>query len=156
MRSAREVAAVGLTLLIACQSPGDATFAVQCLALDTLFNGREHARELAIWSSDSAGPVLEQISRQKNLTHQRTDVRRLAPTLPATAIDEATIARMFREHADGWAEFFRRFPHSSGLVELSPPHFSSGNSVGEMYVGRSCGPHCQNAWRVVARRAVSL
>jgi hypothetical protein len=59
---------------------------------------------------------------------------------------------LFRENPDAWAEFFRQFPRSSGLVELSEVRFSSGNTVAETFVGRSCGTHCGNAWRILARR----
>jgi hypothetical protein len=135
----------------ACRLTDDASYAIQRIALDTLFNGREHSRELVVWSSDSVGPALEAILPQQHLQHTRLRVDRLNATIPATAIDERTIARLFREHPDGWEEFFRRHPRSSGLVELSPVRFSSGESA-EVFVGRSCGRHCQNAWRVVLRR----
>ena len=137
---------------IACHSPDAATYDIQRLALDTLFNGRERARELVIWSSDSAGPVLERIVSKRPVEQGRIDIRRLKSTIPATVIDEAAITRVFRDHPDAWAEFFRLFPGSPGLVELSPVHFSSGNRVAETYVGRSCGEHCRNAWRIIARR----
>jgi hypothetical protein len=138
-----------------CRASDDPASAIQRLALDTLFNGREHARQLVIWSSDSAGPVLETILAQQHLNYTRIDVKRLAPALPAIAVDEQALIDLFREHPDGWAEFFRRYPQSSGLVELAPVRFSSGNRVAEVFVGRSCGPHCQNAWRIVTRRDAS-
>jgi hypothetical protein len=140
---------------IACHPTDDTTYVVQRLALDTLFNGREHARQLVIWSSDSPGPALELILSQQALEHARIDIQRLEPTLPATAIDEQMLADLFREHPDGWAEFFRRYSQSSGLVELSPVRLSSGNRLAELFVGRSCGEHCRNAWRIVAKRTAS-
>jgi len=141
-----------LSIATACTAGGDATRTVQRLALDTLFNGREHARELVIWSSETAGPALEQILIDHGLEQHPVDVQKLASTIPANTIDEATLTRIFRDNPDAWAEFFRRYPRSSGLVELSPVRFSSGNTVAETYVGRSCGEHCRNAWRIVARR----
>jgi hypothetical protein len=137
---------------IACHESDNAAYTVQRIALDTLFNGREHARELVIWSSDSAGPVLESILSEQHRKQTRIDIHRLDPTIPANAIDEPALTLLFRDHPDGWAEFFRLFPRSSGLVELSPVRFSSGDSVAEVFVGRSCGEHCRNAWRIVARR----
>ena len=138
---------------IACHSSDDATYDVQRIALDTLFNGREHAHQLVIWSGDRAGPALENLLSRQHLEHTRTDIRHLDPILPATAVDEQALTDLFREHADGWAEFFRRYPKSSGLVELSTVRFSSGRRVAEFLVGRSCGLHCQNAWHVVASRS---
>ena len=140
---------------IACHASGDATDAIQRIALDTLFNGREHARELVIWSSDSPGPALENILSQQQLKHARIDIQQLKPTIPATVVDEQALTDLFREHPDGWAEFFRLHPRSSGLVELSTVRFSSGNRVAETIVGRSCGPHCQNAWQIVTKRDAS-
>jgi hypothetical protein len=138
---------------IACRPSDDASYTVQRIALDTLFNGREHARQLVIWSSDSAGPALEGILSQ-HPTQSRVNIEQLRPTLPAAAIDEQALTNLFREHPDGWEEFFTRYPRSSGLVELSPVHFTSRNAA-ETYVGRSCGEHCRNAWRIVARRDAS-
>ena len=82
---------IGL-VLNGCRSSDDPASAIQRFALDTLFNGREHARQLVIWSSDSAGPALETILSQQHLKHTRIAVERLAPTLPAIAVDEHTLS----------------------------------------------------------------
>ena len=82
------------------------------------------------------------------------------PLDPATQMDQAAwpglkqqMGALFRTRTrDAWVEFFRLFPLSSGLIELSPVRFSSGNRVAETFVGRTCGAHCQNAWRIVAKR----
>ena len=148
----RRLRILSVVVLSACHASDDATYTIQRLALDTLFNGREHARELVIWSSDSAGPALENILSRQHLEHPRIDIQRLEPTIPAIAVDEQALTDLFREHPDGWAEFFRRYPQSSGLVELSPIRFSSGDRLAEVFVGRSCGEHCKNAWRISARR----
>ena len=141
---------IGL-ISIACHSTNDASSTIQRIALDTLFNGREHARQLVIWSSDSTGPALESILSQQHLEHARIDVERLQSTIPAITVDERTLTDLFRAYPDGWAEFFGRYPQSSGLVELSAVRFLSGGRAAEMFVGRSCGLHCQNAWHVVAK-----
>src|SRR5690242_17173140 len=112
-RTILSVATAIVMAATACHSTDDTTYAVQRLALDALFNSREHARRLVIWSSDSAGPALELILSQQTLKHAPIDIQRLAPTLPATAVDERAVADLFREYPDGWAEFFRRYSQSS-------------------------------------------
>ena len=134
------------------------SYAVQRVALDSLFTGREHAQRLVVWATDAAdGPALEALGPLiPRTTMRRTiDVARLAPTLPARAMTEAAVAALFRTNPDGWAAFFREYPGSSGLVELSPVWLSPGGDSATTYVGRSCGEHCRNAWRVSARRAGS-
>jgi hypothetical protein len=133
------------------------SYAVQRLALDSLFTGRERAQRLVLWATDAAdGPALEALGPiiPKATMHRTIDVVRLAPSLPARAMTEAAVAALFRENPDGWAAFFRENPGSSGLVELSPVGLTGGDSA-TTYVGRSCGEHCRNAWRVSARRTSS-
>jgi hypothetical protein len=139
-------------VLAACRASDDESYSIQRLALDTLFNGREHPRELVIWSGDSTGPALEATLLGATSSPTRIDIERLRPTVRATTIDEKALTELFRDHADAWAEFFQRYPQSAGLVELAPVRFSSGNRVADTYIGRSCGEHCRNAWHVTARR----
>jgi hypothetical protein len=135
----------------------DATtsYDVQRAALDSVFNGRERARRLVLWESDAAdGPALEPL--RSTLPRARKshtiDVARLAPSLPARTLTEAAVADLFRKNPDGWAAFFRENPGSPGLVELSPVWLSWDGDSATTHIGRSCGEHCRNAWRVFARR----
>ena len=134
------------------------SYDVQRVALDSLFNGRERARRLVLWESDAAdGPALEALrSTIPRVTmSRRIDVVRLAPSLPARTLTEAAVADLFRKNPDGWAAFFRENAGSAGLIELSPVWLSPGGDSATTYVGRSCGEHCRNAWRVSARRTSS-
>jgi hypothetical protein len=133
-------------------------YAVQRLALDSLFSGREHASRLVLWSTDAAdGPVLEAVGvavvRPK--APRVVDVTKLAPSLPARVMDEATLTALFRRYPDAWAEFFREHPGAAGLVELAPVVLSDGGRTARTYVGRSCGEHCWSAWQLTARRDAS-
>lgn len=133
-------------------------YEVQRVALGSLFSGRERAQRLVLWESDAEnGPALE--SLRSTLPRARKshtiDVTRLAPSLPARTLGEAAVAELFRKNPDGWAAFFRENPGSSGLVELSPVWLSGDGDSATTYIGRSCGEHCRNAWRVSARRMSS-
>jgi hypothetical protein len=130
-------------------------YAMQRLALDSLFNGREHAGRLVLWATDAGdGPVFEALGAlvPKPTTPRRIDVARLGAALPARTITEAALATLFRENPDAWAAFFRENPAAAGLIELSPVRVSPDGQSATTYVGRSCGEHCRNAWRIVARR----
>ncbi|MDQ6925366.1 MAG: hypothetical protein M3154_03925, partial [Candidatus Eremiobacteraeota bacterium] len=60
------------------------------------------------------------------------------------------LVRLFRAHPDGWAAFYATFPGAPGLVELEHPVWT-GDSLATVVVGRACGEHCVNAWRVTMR-----
>jgi hypothetical protein len=131
------------------------SYAVQRLALDSLFNGRERAGRLVLWATDAGdGPVLEALDSlvPKSATPRTIDVARLGAALPARVMTEQVIAELFRTYPDAWAAFFRDNPAAAGLVELSPVRLSSDGRSATTYVGRSCGEHCRSAWRIVADR----
>ena len=168
-RHARRAARVTLAVALAAagaRCAGDASrvrreadaatsYDVQRVALDSLFNGRERAQRLVLWESDAAdGPALEVVrSTIPRARKSRTiDVARLAPSLPARTLAEAAVADLFRKNPDGWAAFFRENPGSSGLIELSPVWLLLDGNSATTYVGRSCGEHCRNVWRVSVRR----
>ena len=137
------------------QADDTTTYAVQRLALDSLFNGREHAQRLVLWATDvTNGPALEPLGSvvTRSATPRTIDVTRLAPSLPARTLTEDAVADLFRRNADGWAAFYREYSGSAGLVELSPVWLAPDGSTATTYVGRSCGEHCRNAWRILARR----
>ena len=170
-RGARRAARVTLAVVLAvagarCAGAIDAThvrreadettsYDVQRVALGALFNGRERAQRLVLWESDAEdGPALEALrsTLPRARTSHRIDLARLAPSLPARTLTEAAVADLFRKNPDGWAAFFRENPGSSGLVELSPVWLSGDGDSATTHIGRSCGEHCRNAWRVSARR----
>ena len=137
----------------------DATsYAVQRLAVDSLFNGREHASRLVLWATDAGdGPVFEALDSlvPKPTTPRAIDAARLGASVPARVMTEPALAELFRQNPDGWAAFFRANPAAAGLVELSAVRVSRDGRSATMYVGRSCGEHCRNAWVVTARRQAS-
>ena len=129
--------------------------AVYRLALDTLFTGRERARRLVIWPSDAGdGPTFEALPHLSEPAGARRtiDAERLGASLPARVMGEAELERLFRENPDGWAAFYAAFPGAPGLVELLPVRVSRDGRRAETYVGRACGEHCRNAWRVGVTR----
>lgn len=135
-----------------------ARYAVWRLALDTLFNGREHARRLVLWASDRGdGPVLDALGAQvpREPAPRAIDIVKLSASLPARVMRESELEALFRRYPDAWAAFYRENPGAAGLVELSPVRVlgdARAAEAYEVYVGRSCGEHCRNAWRIVARR----
>jgi hypothetical protein len=130
------------------------THAVQRLALDSLFTSREHHRRIVLWATDAAdGPVLEVLGTAvvRPVQPRAIDVARLAPALPARVMSERELTTLFRRNPDAWAAFFRENPGAAGLVELSPVRLSPDGQAAETIVGRSCGEHCRNAWRLRAQ-----
>ncbi|MFL5581148.1 MAG: hypothetical protein ACJ8AO_12300, partial [Gemmatimonadaceae bacterium] len=71
------------------QADDATTYAVQRLALDSLFNGREHAQRLVLWATDVIdGPALEPLGSavMRSAAPRPIDITRLAPSLPARTL----------------------------------------------------------------------
>ncbi len=142
---------VALALLLTACAPSrplsDAQ--VQGLAVGELFVAREHARQLVVWSdARERGPTFETI----DAADARADLRALgaAVTVPVRPVDAAALGRLFQAHPDGWAAFYAAYPGAPGLIELARPAWR-GDSLATVVVGRACGEHCFNAWRVTLR-----
>ena len=124
--------------------------AVQSAVVSFLFLEREHARSIELWAdSTRAGPVLSVLGIRPSVLASLRVPARTGATLHRITSD--TMATIFRDNPDGWEAFFRRYPASSGLVEVSPVTFD-GDSMATVTVGRSCGEHCAVAWRLVVAR----
>jgi hypothetical protein len=124
--------------------------AVQSAVVSLLFLVREHARSIELWSDTTrAGPVFSVLGISPSVPDSLPVPVRTGATVHRVTAD--TMAAIFRRNPDGWEAFFRRYPASSGLVELSPVTFSD-DSLATVTVGRSCGEHCAVAWRLVVAR----
>ena len=134
-----------------CARPDAAADAgVQAAAVRELFVTREHARQLVLWADPrEAGPTFELLGAHD----AGADPRTLASAIPVPvrSVIAANLARLFRAHPDGWAAFYVAYPGAPGLVELARPAWS-GDTLATVVVGRACGEHCFNAWRVTVRR----
>ena len=143
------------TSLGACARPGHAADAtIQGAAVRELFVSREHARQLVLWADPGeTGPTFELLG----VANASVDARALGAAIPAPVrpVRAATLAELFRAHPDGWAAFYVAYPGAPGLVELARPAWS-GDTLATVVVGRACGEHCFNAWRVAVRAAPSV
>ena len=138
-----------LLALTACTRPHRGDAEVQGAAVRALFVTREHARQLVVWADpDEPGPTFDVIPHAP----ARVDVGAVAAAVPTSVVPvrAADLARLFRAHPDGWAAFYATYPGAPGLVELARPVWS-GDTLATVVVGRACGEHCLNAWRVTVR-----
>ena len=149
----RTVTVLGVGLLFAC-APSDIpatsvpdttlTESVQRVALRTLFLERERAASIVLFAdARTEGPVFAELGA--------SHVQQVA-TPDALALHYITIAELemlFADHVDGWAAFFRQYPRSAGLVEVSAVQLQPDGRSASLTVARSCGEHCRMAWRVV-------
>jgi hypothetical protein len=148
-------ALVGATMVTAAcdderRARAESGTAVQSAVVSLLFLEREHARSIELWAdSTHAGPVFSVLGVGPSVPDALRVPMRTGATVHRITAD--TMARIFRESPDGWEAFFRRYPASSGLVEISPVAFR-GDSMATVTVGRSCGEHCAIAWRLTVAR----
>jgi hypothetical protein len=161
--AARRVREVALRVLIAgallagapaaCRT-GALDAAVQAAALRAIFveRGESNAR-LVVWDDGAhAGPVLAALGEPL--------VAPLAPALFAEGavgvsverVRRRTLDSLFDAHPDGWAAFFRAHRGAYGVVEVATPRYAGDRRTATVVVGRSCGEHCRQAWRVHLRR----
>jgi hypothetical protein len=151
MRRACALLAAGA---IAC-GPADSAkaddAAAQGAALRRLFFEREQAGRLVVWADPAdPGPVFEALGRGRGAPAATAALARSVGA-PVTAVTAADLRRIFRDHADGWAAFYRAYPRAPGLVEVDRPRRHT-RGVASVVVGRACGEHCGHAWTVEVRR----
>ena len=124
--------------------------AVQSAVVSLLFLEREQARSIELWADTTrAGPVFTSLGIRPSVPDSLRVPARTGVSVHRITAD--SMAAIFRGNPDGWEAFFRRYPASSGLVELSRVTFN-GDSLATVTVGRSCGEHCAVAWRLVVSR----
>jgi hypothetical protein len=127
--------------------------AAQGAAVRHLFFERERAARVVLWADPAEpGPAFEALGRAPA---PPADSAALAAGVaaPVTLVRGADLRRLFRDHPDGWAAFYRRYPGTPGLVEVGPVARAPDGRTAEVVVGRACGEHCVNAWRVELRHA---
>ncbi len=118
-------------------------------ALHELFVAREHARLLVAWTDAAErGPTFDLVG-QDDAPLDSSAVA-MAVGIPITRVRSADLASLFRAHPDGWAAFYAAFPGAPGLVEVARPVWS-GDGAATVVVGRACGEHCFQVWRVTVR-----
>ena len=150
-----------LALSSACPREGDSRagdsraaaerLGAQRAAVTYLFRTRESARQLVLWAdAREDGPVLSAL-RIRDARSASALARDPSLGVPTTTVDGDDMERLFHAHPDGWDAFYRRFPGSSGLVEVGTPQPVSRDGVVPVVVGRSCGEQCRQAWRVELR-----
>ncbi len=137
----------------ASSGPGNAgreEAAIQQAALTELFLVRERARSIVFWA-DSAhvGPVFDSLGVPAGPVGS---LPAAPPSLASYGVTLADMQALFREHPDGWAEFFVRYPGAPGLVEVGVVERDADGRRARLAIGRSCGEHCRMAWRVEVTR----
>lgn len=156
------VLALGASLLLRLRpvTLSDAEQAsVQRVALLALFQEREHAKQLVLWSDAAHLSPTLQLLRDSGVSveAQQPDTAALSLPVPVHLESLASLERQFHAQPDGWEAWFTRFPASSGLVALTRPVVlaqnpdSPGRDVA-VIVARTCGEHCHSAWRVTLLR----
>ncbi len=60
------------------------------------------------------------------------------------------MSAFFRAHPSGWDAWFAAHPANAGLIEVAEPRVHRNDAT--VVVGRACGEHCRNAWRVTLKR----
>jgi hypothetical protein len=158
--AARRAVAAGAAIVlgtaaVGCARGGDgsAEGAAQGAAIRHLFFERERAARVVLWADPGEpGPAFEALGRAPA---PPADSAALAAGVaaPVTLVRGADLRRLFRDHPDGWAAFYRSYPGAPGLVEVGPVARAPDGRTAAVVVGRACGEHCVNAWRVELRRA---
>jgi hypothetical protein len=64
-------------------------------------------------------------------------------------VSSDTLKALFQSRAsanqtlkDGWREFYKRYPGSGGIINLSVVGFNDDKTLAVVYAGVSCGPLC--------------
>ena len=57
-------------------------------------------------------------------------------------VTKKEVDAIFASRADGWDEFYRKYPNTGGLWSVSRPGYNSKHDEAEVCVSHSCGPLC--------------
>lgn len=67
--------------------------------------------------------------------------------------DSASLAALPRAHISKfWNDFYSRFPHTNGLIQLSGIGYNADHNLGAVIVDVGCGGRCGNGYIVVVKR----
>jgi hypothetical protein len=134
-------------LALSCRAPTPDA-AVQRAALRSLFVEREPNARLVLWVDEAhTGPVFEALG-EPAAAPARALVADPSLGIPVDTVRERDLDSLFSANPDGWTAFFRVHPQSFGLIEVATPRYSAGGADAVVLVGRACGEHCRQAWRV--------
>ena len=73
--------------------------------------------------------------------------------MPVLLADSASLAALPRADINRfWSDFYTRFPHTNGLIQLSGIGYSADRNLGALMVDVGCGGLCGNGYIVVIKR----
>lgn len=135
---------------MACGRPAAVTQVdIARVAIRQLFLTRERAQALTLWR-DTLSLTLRALPDADARERLPLDSATLALPIPTHVADQHQMEAFFRTHRTGWDAWFAANPANGGLIEVAAPRVE-GNDA-SIVVGRACGEHCRNAWRLTLRR----
>jgi hypothetical protein len=85
--------------------------------------------------------------------HSLKELTRLALRVPITFADQQILNSFPREDPEKfWAQFYEKYPGSSGVIELSAIGYSPAQDLAIVRVDQGCGMLCGNGYIVAIRR----
>ena len=138
-------------VLLACGRPKPVEQAdIARVALKQLFLTRERAHAVALWRDATVTLSLPATLASDAAPRLALDSATLALPVPTRAEDRASMDAFFRANPKGWDAWFIANPASAGLIEVAEPRVHDNDAT--IVVGRACGEHCRNAWRLTLKR----
>lgn len=119
---------------------------------------REHAQRVNLWLDNAAAsPVFGDATIRRTIGREplalaKLDTSALLLPFPIHGETLASLETLFAARAIGWDAFFREYPGTAGLVEVTAPVIASDGGA-TLFVGRVCGEHCRTVWRLRLSRA---
>ncbi len=131
--------------------------AIQHAALTTVFIEREDAKQLVLLvQAGLDDPTLARQGPQPELSALpivTPDTAALALGIPVTILTQADVEAHFKANADAWPAWYARYPGAPGLATITNVHVETQSpNAAWLIISRSCGEHCQAAWRVTVER----
>jgi hypothetical protein len=94
--------------------------------------------------------TLEDFSRKSYVESPLAPLRSLAAS--QVFLERREFQKLFARYEDGWKTFYDRYPNSAGFIDLSAVGFDYAGGEALLYVSRSCGRVCGDAWHVLLRK----
>ena len=155
--------------------PGTPDLEIYAVVLDSMFAPRPISRyspiavvdSTQVFKRENSAALLESLIKVPQVDstaardlaarsykpHSLKGIAGLRLRMPVMLLGHSALDSLPRPDPDKyWAEFYRKFPNTNGLISLSAIGYSAGGNLGVLMVDVGCGGLCGNGYIVVVKQ----
>lgn len=102
-------------------------------------------------------PAVRDLLTRSREARSLKEVTRLPLRIPVRLVDRQTLSALPQLDLEGyWSEFYKKYPGSNGLIELSTIGYDPNGDLAILMVDRGCGSLCGHGYIVALRRVAGV